>query len=269
MLRIIFKDGKYYVVGKVTANGADHEIDTEVTGEGVSILTQDQLKETYVPKASLPKRIDRAKAAARTELLQDDQFKAEALQAWQVTPADNNGGTSDVAERLKAERTKWDNEILKPVQDTIASLTQKVGSLQRSTLHSQILSHAAEVGVAEELLKPIGPKKQPMILNMVEAYFDLDEKTENFFVKGDGDDFEFTKNPQNGSPYMGVGEFMAEWAKNNPTLAPGARQKGPNAGNPDNPGGPVDKRAQIAKLESEGKLVEANALKAELLQEGR
>lgn len=269
-MRIIFKNGKYYVVGKVSVGGQEQDIETEVSaGDGVSLLTGDQLRDGYVPKATLGKRIDRAKAATRTELLQDDQFKAEALTAWKVTPQDPNDPGVDIAERLKTERTRWETEFLKPVQEKVTNLSAKVTTLQKGTLHSQILAAAHEVGVADELLKPIGPKRQPMILSMVETYFDMDENSENWYVQGPNDDFEFSKNPVAGNPYMGVSEFMADWAKNNPTLAPGARQKGPNAGAPDAPAGPVDKRAKIAELEAAGKLVEANALKADLLQESR
>jgi hypothetical protein len=269
-MKLVFKDGKWRIVGKVKVGEAETDVDQEVeSDETVRVMTSDQLKEGFIPKSSLDKRIERAKSAVKAELLADEEFKTEALGFWKVTPAVEGSSDKDLAERLKSEKAKWEQDNVVPLQNQVATLTSTVSTLRRNGLHSEILAAAQEAGVHEDLLKPSGPKRQPMIIAMVETNFDLDEKTNKFFVKGDGDDFEFTKNPQAGHAYMDVGEFMGDWAKANPNLAPGRKQTGPNAGDPNTPRGPVDKQAQIAKLEAEGKLNEANQLKAEVLQEQR
>lgn len=269
-MKIFQKDGKWFVKGKVKVGDAEHEVETEVSPEdSVRIFTSDQLREGFVPKKGLDRRLGAAKTAARTELLQDEEFKTEALALWKVNtdPApDGDKNKPDTAAVIAAERKKWEDTALKPVQTQLADAQKKIGNLQRTTLHSEILSTASRYGISDDLLKPVGPKNQPLIINMIAPFFEQDPKTERWLVK-DGDDFAFSANPKGDDVYVGVDEFLNDWAKGNPTLAPNYTQKGPNAGDPNNPG-KVDKKAEIARLEGEGKFVEANNLKAELLQAG-
>lgn len=268
-MKIFQKDGKWFVKGKVKIGDTEHEVEHEVAAQdnSVHLMTADQLREGFVPKKSLARRIENAKTAARTELLQDEEFKTEALTVWKVGTGDGDDKNKpDTTVLIASERKKWEETALKPVQTQLSEAQKKIDSLQKTTLHSEILSTATRYGIAEDLLKPVGPSKQPMIINMIAPFFDRDEKTERWFVR-DGEDFMYSSNPKEGDVYVGVDEFLNDWAKNNPALAPGYTQKGPNAGNPNNPG-PVDKKAEIARLEGEGKFTEANNLKAELLQAG-
>lgn len=267
-MKIVQKDGKFFVVGKVKIGETEHDVEQEVTTDStINVLTADQLKDGFISKKSLGRRLDAAKAAERARLLQDEEFKTEAVTAWNLGGGEGDDKNKDEAgfvRRLAAERKKWEDTALKPVQTELETVKGKVASLQKTTLTSEIVAAASRYGVAEDLLKPVGPNKTPLIINMVSPFFDQDPKTERWLVR-EGDDFAYSPNPKGEDVYIGVDEFMNNWAKENSALAPGYTQKGPGAGDPAR-SGPVDKKAEIARLESEGKFGAANALKAELLQ---
>lgn len=267
-MKLKFVNGKLVAVGSIKQGDTTIEVNHEVEAEGVEVYTPDQRKQLFLPKKDFARRAESLKAKHRAELLQDDEFKTEALDSWGVKPGgENNQG--DLTERLAAERQKWEQQHLTPLQSELQKTTGRITNLLRGKLHADIVSAAAQVGIKDEFLKPVGPKKVPLIINMLEPFFAHDNESDSWLV-AEGDGFAFASKPSAEKTYKDVFEFVGEWgAENQSFLKETPRQNGPNVSNPNSPQTSQDLKTQIQEAETAGKFDLANQLKTQLLQSQR
>lgn len=212
---------------KVQHNGAEIEVDAP---EGV--LTAEEVAEQYVAKAVHNSEMAklRKKGEGRVtadELLENDEFKTRALEAWNVKPGK---GQADV----EAARREWSDKTLKPVQDQLAKAGETITGLRRRMLHSEILAAAASAGVKPQFLKSPARGAIAPIVSLMEGAFGFDEESGSWYVRN-GETFAYAAKPAEGAPpYKSAAEYVAEFAgnKENADFVVDQRQRGPGMQQP-------------------------------------
>lgn len=218
----------------------DVEIDDEQL-RAAGFISEQEFTSRF--SAELNRRVDAkvdkltADFSAKFEgLLDDDEFKNKALEAWGIDPKANKAKKTDddFAQELARKREEWERKELAPVRDQTQALQNENQDLQRRILRGEIVQAAAGV-IKPELLKKGTNGIEAPFITMVEGVFGLDPEHKQFFVRKGEDDWEFSAQPQSGAPpYMSVGEFVKRWAdeKDNRWAVLDNRQEGPGAGTP-------------------------------------
>lgn len=196
---------------KVMVEGKETEVELPA-----GYLGPDEIKASYVAKDAVTQivedRIGRYAKNAKKELLADEEFKAEAIAAWDIKPGAKGGKATpaEIEEALKEmERTK-----INPLTQERDGLKERIGSLTRSQLHSQIIAEASAAGVQRHYLKPLPGSKVPAIIGMVEQNFGFDETNNDWLVRStDGKSFAVSGEAGAAHPYKGVKHFFADFAK--------------------------------------------------------
>lgn len=258
MFRITKVDGKTVMVGTVKVGDTEQEV-TAPLPEGV--YTSEQVKETFVPKKDWQRRANKFAETQLDAALQDETFKARAMETWGIKPGEASQGPT--AEQLKQLQTNWMREHVEPLKAQNQTLAQQVQTLQSKGLHAEILAAANELGFRDYLVKPAGEGQDPMILGMMERYFGHDPDSNGWYVR-DGDGYALASNPTANQTYKGVREYLADFAQNNPAVLDDKRQRGPSV-TTGQQGGKPDINTQIAEAEKAGDFHTANALKAQQL----
>lgn len=179
-------------------------------------LSPDEVKTSYVAKDAVTQivedRIGRYAKNAKKELLEDADFRTEALAAWNIKPGDKSGKATpaEIEEALKEyERTQ-----VAPLKKDLEAYKGKVGQLTTAQLHAQIIAEATAVGVKRDFLKPLPGSGAPAIIGMVAGNFGLDENTNDWLVRTpDGKSYQVSGEPGAPHPYKGVKHFFADFAK--------------------------------------------------------
>lgn len=260
---------KSQLVATVRVGETEQEVTLDVPST-LTVLTAEELREQFVPKKDMNRRLGSAKSNAIVAALDDEEFKAKALAHWGVDPT-KTGGTGeapDFAQRITQERQQWEAKHLTPAQQRIKELEAEVNTVRQEGLEAAILR--AGTGILQDyLLKaPPGVKggKAP-IVNMIGQYFGFDPESRSWLVR-DGDSFAISSAPSPERTYKDVAEFIEEFATANPGLGLDKRQRGPGAQGAGDPT-PKDIVSQIAALDAAGKYEEANVLRAQQLEQMR
>lgn len=196
---------------KVTVEGKETEVELPA-----GYLSPDEIKASFVAKDAVTQivedRIGRYAKNAKKELLADEEFRAEALALWNIKPGEKGGKATpaEIEEALKEqERTK-----ILPLTQERDGYKERIGSLTRSQLHSQILAEATAAGVQRHYLKPLPNSKVPAIIGIVENNFAFDEANNDWLVRSsDGKSFAVSGEAGAAHPYKGVKHFFADFAK--------------------------------------------------------
>lgn len=169
------------------------------------------------------------------QLLEDEEFRATAIEKWGLKPG-KGGRTS--SEDLEAARKDWDAKVLKPVAEENAALKTKSQRLLRRQLEAELIAAAGAAGVKPQFLKPPTKGARAPIVSLLEGAFGFDEQTDSWYAK-DGDRFAVAAKPVDGAIYKGPAEFVAEWAgdKANADFVVDQRQRGAGFGGTGGGGG--------------------------------
>lgn len=197
---------------KVTVEGKEVEVDLPQ-----GYLSPDEVKAGYVSKEAASQlvedRIGRYAKKAKQELLEDAEFRTEALAAWNVQPGGKGGNSATPAEIEEALK-EYERTRLVPLQKDLDSYKGKVQTLTRSQLHAQIIAEATAAGVHRQFLKPLPGSKTPAIIGMVENNFGFDEQNNDWLVRSaDGKSYQVSGDTGAPHPYKGVKHFFADFAK--------------------------------------------------------
>jgi len=260
------RDGKVVLI--VTTPGAEgaQATETVVPLEGVDgIYTREQVTESFVPKKDWSRRAQKFADKALEEAVQDDDFKAKALAAWGIKVGEDGTTGTLTADQVKALEASWTREHVTPLQTRATAAETEVSTLRTGLLRRDIMSYARTLGFKEEFTKPVRPGQEPLIVNMLEAYFGYDAEGGAGWLAKDGDGFALSAKPSGDRTYQDVEEFMTTFAAENPGFVDAKAQGRIGAGQPGGPKGPQDKAATVAALEAEGKFGEAAEIKASML----
>lgn len=215
---------------KVTIEGKDVEIDVPA-----GFMSEADVKQSYMPTVVFEDELKRRTASIvnkqreeiRQQLLQDDEFKAQASETWGLKQKEAELQKT-AAETVERQRKEWEKTQLEPLNQKLTKTQGQAERLLRSKLAADILSAASEAGVAKALLKPVAPGQLPAIVNLVSSAFKYDEQTDSFYVvKADGE-FAWASNPTQDHRFKDVSEFLKEWAtdKGNAMFVEDTRQRG-------------------------------------------
>lgn len=197
---------------KVMVEGKETEVELPA-----GYLSPDEVRAGFVSKEAASQlvedRIGRYAKKAKQELLDDEEFRKEALTTWNIKPGEKGTGKAtpaEIEEALKEmERTK-----VTPALKLVDELKGKIGTLTRSQLHSQIIAEATAAGVQRQFLKPLPGSKVPAIIGMIDQHFGFDETVNDWLVRNaDGKSFAVSGEAGAAHPYKGVKHFFADFAK--------------------------------------------------------
>lgn len=217
----------------VTVEHPDHgELEVELPS---GFLPEDEVSENYVPvgahNAQMAKiRREMKGLADPDELLQDEDFRNRALEAWEINPDAPEDDTPRLTpDRIQAIRDEMVRKEVDPLRKRAEELESTVSTLRKENLHSSII-RAASGKVKESLLQSPVAGATPPIVNMMASYFDFDPETGQWAVR-EGEGFAYSTEPTEDRPYMGVDEFLAKWSENeaNADWVKDTRQRGPGA----------------------------------------
>lgn len=180
-------------------------------------LGPDEIKASYVAKDAVTQivedRIGRYAKNAKKELLADEEFRTEALAAWNIKPGDKGKGSATPAE-IDAALKEFERTTHAPILKERDALKERIGTLTRSQLHAQIIAEATAAGVDRKFLKPLPGSKVPAIIGMVEHNFGFDEQINDHLVRTpDGKSWAVSGEAGAAHPYKGVKHFFADFAK--------------------------------------------------------
>lgn len=202
-------------MAKVTVTHEGKEIEVELPA---GYLSPDEAAATMVAKTAVEQivsdRLARHTKSVKTNLLQDEEFRTEALTAWNIKPGEKGKGSATPAEIeqaiQEAERTRF-----KPLQTENETLKGKLAKLTQSQLEAQIVAHAAAVGVKKAYLTPLPGRKVPAIVGLVKDQFGYDEELSDWLVRNeDGKSFAVSGESGAPHPYKGVQHFFTDFSKN-------------------------------------------------------
>ena len=148
------------------------------------------------------------------KLLQDETFRAKALETWGIKPEKPGKPSGEDVEKLYGQ---WEAKHVAPLKAQMAQFEAEVTELRTRDLYGQIVGAAAPL-VNEQLLQSPVPGQAPPIVHLLAPYFGYDPEHKAWFVK-DGDGFAFAAKPEKGAPYKTAAEFLGEWAQNKANAA--------------------------------------------------
>jgi len=206
-------------------------------------LSPDEAKASMIAKDAVESivsdRLVRHTKSVKKELLQDEEFRTEALTAWNVKPGEKGKGSATSAEEIEAAIKEADRTRYQPLQKENDTLKGKLTALTRSQLHAQIVAEAAAAGVKKAYLKPLPGTKVPAIVGMIEQHFGFDDEVSDWLVRNpDGKSFAVSGESGAPHPYKGVRHFFTDFSKDpefRDFLEPA--QKGAGVQSGDNKGG--------------------------------
>lgn len=218
---------------KVMHNGS--EIEVELPDE---FLTPEEARGRITQQqfdAALEDRFKRFSRSMKKDLLADDEFKAEAMKAWDLEPPTpgQKGKSGTPPEQAIADALKeFERTRLNPVMQELEKAKAENDRMRVQGLHAEILQYAHDVGFDEKFTKPLAGGK-PAVVAMLEPLFGFDaERGAHLVRSADGKGFAISSNPnpKAGHPYKGVADLFAEIAKD-PEYRPylKAAQKGAGA----------------------------------------
>lgn len=203
---------------KVKVQHAGQEIEVELPDD---FLTPDEARGRFTQEhldRVITDRLARFGRSMRKELLADEEFRTEALAAWQinVNPDDKKKGNGTPPEEAIQNALKeFERTRLAPLEKEKATLASELESMREHQLHSDILSGATGIGFKKPYLKPLPGSQTPAVVAMVKAAFGYDPERKAWFAKSaDGKSFAISMKPDPaaGHPYKGVQEFFTELA---------------------------------------------------------
>ncbi len=244
----------------ITVKHEEHGEITVALPEGY--VTPEQLAEDYTPKAIFQTELgQRATSIIKNEgyvkpdsLLDNEDFRAKALDKWQVKVApDEAAAAQERADAIETARATWEAQKLTPATQKLDKASARITGLLLRDLHNQITNAADEVGVLESLRKsPVKGQPAP-IVHMMAEYFGYHDESDAWAVKKQNEDgtagFTYATKPETNQPYQGVMEFMTVWSENesNKQFLVDPRQRGPGL----QPGGGAERRGGVVQLSYE------------------
>ena len=214
----------------------------KITHEGQEIEVEVPIPEgmVFMPQATFDAELTRratslsasAVATALEGVLEDkDHLTAAVAKAKEAGLLKDPEPGEDIEARIATERTRWDKDVLAPVQTDLDTSRTKNTGLLSSRLAADLLV-AAGGRVKAAFLKPPMPGKPAPIVTMVRDLFKYNEEHDEHFVDDGKEGFVFSATPQEGLPYMNPAEFMQGWLDDEAQkdLLDERKQKGPNLG---------------------------------------
>ena len=199
---------------KITVQHEGKDIEVELEGW----IPQADVDAGYVAKSKVDQIVREEKAKAKRSTLagalNDPQFKAQALSAWDIdlTKLGTGSGEKLSDQQLAAAKQEWEAKALRPLQEQLKARDDATGKLQRRILHKSILASARAHRVREDLLETLPGGNQPAIVTMLEPAFGLHEDDGEFYArKLDGDGFQPSTRQE--SLYATVDDYFAGIAK--------------------------------------------------------
>jgi hypothetical protein len=163
--------------------------------------------------------------------LQDDAFKTEALQAWNIDLEKLGKPNADTQQQIADAVARAQKELVRtqvdPLNKTVSQVQTDLQKARTKILEKDILVAAREANVQDFLLKGVngGP---PAIVGMVQQQFGYDSDTDSWYVKA-GDSFAVSTKATQGRLYQDVGEYFTQIAgdKDFSGIFKDVRQTGP------------------------------------------
>jgi hypothetical protein len=176
---------------KVQHNGSEIEVELE------GWVPQEDIDTAYVAKAKVDQIVREEKAKAKrgalASALNDDDFKKQALQTWEIDLTKGTHGEKLSDQQLASAKADWEAKALKPLQAQIEALTAGQSKLQQKNLQKSILAAASAAKVKPELLNVLPGGTKPAIVSMLEGAFGMHDEDGEIYVKAkSGDGFELS-----------------------------------------------------------------------------
>lgn len=213
-------------------------------------ISLEDVAEKYLPKDYIKKELSRRTKGmvAPDTLLEDEDFKARAMEHWKVAPASEPAPTPDLASLREKIAKEIETKRVKPMEEEITKLRSREMQRRRDKLVSQIQSAAAKADIHAELHEEGDAGEPAPIVGMVESLYAYDEASDSWFRK-DGDGFAASAT----GGYKSVAEGLADWikAKGKPGwLVKDKRQQGAGLAAPGKgPGtGPIRYRSDLKTM---------------------
>jgi hypothetical protein len=183
-------------MAKVKVQHEGKEIEVELDGW----VPQSDIDAGYVSKAKMLEVVKeekrKAQRAALTNALNDDDFKKQALQTWEIDLTKGAHGEKLSDQQLASAKADWEAKALKPLQAQIDALTAGQSKLQQKNLQKSILAAASAAKVKPELLNVLPGGSKPAIVSMLEGAFGMHDEDGEIYVKAkDGQSFELSSHP--------------------------------------------------------------------------
>jgi hypothetical protein len=197
-------------------------------------VPEERVREEYVPKKTFSAELDRRATSiiknkglrAPDELLDDEEFRAKFIERHGLDPSK---GAKDFQEQLTRERESLMNREVKPREEKLGKLTERLQRKINRELEAEIMQAAANVPtLRRSLLRATAQGAPAPIVSLLREAFGYSEEHDRWFAKGK-DGFAYPKGGDD--PYKSVAEMVAEWAADpaNADWHDSQRQAGPEA----------------------------------------
>ena len=207
-------------------------VETEIDPKEYNLVDNKTIGEKYVLSAAHRSEMAKlrneykeleAPDKVRSQLLQDDDFRAEALRSWDIDTSIEPGITEQQSKDLVKKRVleaeeRLTNQKVGPLETERDTLQGQVRQLRESDLRSQIVQ-AFTNKVKSSMLKSEQEGFAPPIVNFVRQYFEFDEDGSRWAVTEGRDDqsrpsFSLSTKNTDGYNYKLPEEFASDWIEN-------------------------------------------------------
>lgn len=219
-------------VFKVKVDGTEHEVEQDAIAlpEGVQLLTNQELGDTYITKAAHDAQMGKLRTSTATEVrkAQEGRFTPEELlsdehqEAFQefvdlgrekLAPLVGAKLTDEDRTRMRDQLEKnWTKTKLEPVQEKLEERDKKITRLLGKGLRGAISTAASQTGVKGTMVEFLVPRYEKL------ARYD-DEHQDWFILDSDGESFKPNTNTSDGQPpFLPIEEDLrnrrasGEWA---------------------------------------------------------
>ena len=239
----------------VKIDGADREIEVDLDLDKIlteevlkqrNLLTKETVAQSFTPKDVFETELARRVASITKgnikleDIPKDESLKKQVLDLLGVEIT-KDGKAKLSADQVSELQETWRTNELVPVTQRAEKAETRAKGLLGRILNADIVREGASRGIQKHLLTPVREGAAPPIVSMLGDLFGYDAESDGFYVrKGEG--YEFSADPkEHGSAYMGVSEFMKEWAakKENAPFIDAGKPGGPKPGAPGAEGGVV------------------------------
>lgn len=168
-------------------------------------LTPDEIRESYVPKATIESRISRAVKGRYTidEVVEDDGLLGQIATTAEDRLRERLQVGGEKPDLTKYEES-WRQRELKPVSEELESAKGEIQTLRAARLSADVNEAAVDLGVKKSQL--------PLLAPFYRERVQWSDEYGDWFIVGKDGEFELGS-PQRGAPYLTIGEDLERKAR--------------------------------------------------------
>lgn len=169
-------------------------------------LTPDEIREGYVPKATIESRINRAVRGRYTidELVENEDLLTQVAQSAEDRLREFLKIEGEKPDVTKLQET-WRQQEVKPLKEQMETMQGEVAKLRQARLSADVSEAAVQLGVKKSHM--------PLLTPFYKERVAWSDEYGDWFIIGSDGEFEYSASPHEGAPYLTIAEDLDRRAR--------------------------------------------------------